>query len=91
MSNSCEVRQIYCGSAFMNVEDDIGGGIMVWGSTYTNKTILVLDGINFTLYQFENEAYFNEWLLEKTKSIRDEIFSLEYDKKSQKTVIVKIA
>jgi hypothetical protein len=89
MSSSCEVRQIYCGSAYMNVQDNNGGNVMVWGSTYTNKTVLVLDGINFLLYQFENEAYFNEWLENYDHRTYD-MFLLEYNKESRQTVIVEI-
>jgi hypothetical protein len=89
MGSYCEVRQIYSGTAFINVQENIDGRVMVWGSTYTNKTVLVFNGINFSLYQFENEEFFKEWL-ENNRYNSNEIFLLQYDNELRKNVIVKI-
>ena len=86
MASSCDVKQIYRGNSYMNVVD-IGGMIGVWGSTYKEKTILVLDGINFYFYQFESDEYYNEWMEENQDKYRA-IIELKYSTELKTTVLV---
>ena len=87
MSSSCDVKQIYSGRAYLNIED-IPGMIGVWGSTYQEKTILILDGINFYLYQFESDEYYNEWMEENQDKYRD-IIELKYSTELKTTILVQ--
>jgi len=59
----------------------------VWGSTYQEKTILILDGINFYLYQFESDEYYNEWMEENQDKYRD-IIELKYSTELKTTILV---
>jgi len=86
MPSSCDVKQIYSGRSYLNIED-IPGMIGVWGSTYQEKTILILDGINFHLYQFESDEYYNEWMEENQDKYRA-IIELKYSTELKTTILV---
>ena len=46
----------------MNIHNDIDGAVGVWGSVWKLPTILVQNGIEFHLIQFDSDDYYNEWM-----------------------------
>jgi hypothetical protein len=63
MHITATIHQIYSDRAFFNVLDE-PGQVQIWGSCHKQPTILVQDGGTFYFIQFDNEAYYDEWMSE---------------------------
>lgn len=70
------------GEVFMNLSSEYGV-VEAWTSVYKKKTILAQSGIEVHFIQFENEAFYQEWLDKSGKhySIITEIKEEKYAQK----------
>lgn len=63
------------GRAFLNVDEECNGAVIVWGSCLKEPTYLMRKGIRFHLATFSDEFWAKEWLQEN-KKIYDELYQI---------------
>jgi len=63
MRTMVTVHKLANGSAFMNVKNDVSGGVAVWGTLYNQPTFLLVnnDKTAYQFMQFEDDEWATEW------------------------------
>ena len=70
MRSFCKVYQLESKDAYFNVDNEFEGGVCVWGFGYKKKTVLAQQGNHFYFMQFDNDAYYDEWMTEHKDSFQ---------------------